>query len=136
MQWYYEIIPLIIGILYRVFFYGIKTVIGVELGIRFLSMFLQIAAFHLGGLPADFALLFLGFCLRIAFYGPSFYLVEAVALIASIAFRIVIYFSETIFSKKEKEDESRSLVLISKEPPLSSYYPTLTDVLPVALTSF
>jgi hypothetical protein len=136
MQWYFEIIPLIIGMLYRVFFYGIKTVIGVELGIRFLSTFLQIVAFHFGGLPADFALLFLGFCLRIAFYGPSFYLVEIVAFVASIVFRLVIYFSEAIIPKKEKEDKSRSLVLVSNGNPFSSYHPILTDILPVALTSF
>jgi hypothetical protein len=145
MQWYYEIIPLLIGIFYRSIFYGLKSVLGVELGLRLLSSALQIAAFHYGGLPADILLLLIGFTVRVLVYGPNFYAVEVIALLASIIFRLGIYFSEFIYDLLYPTEEDKSKALVPVPPTeearrLNEYlkflYPDVGDVLPVALTSF
>ena len=134
-------IPLLIGILYRSLFYGIKSVLGVELGIRFLSAGLQVAAFHYGGLQADLLLLILGFLIRVLVYGPSFYAIELIAFLASIVWRLMIYFSAHIyqwFYPEEKEDKARALVVRGEavSRALQTYQPTFSEMLPVALTSF
>lgn len=147
MQWYYEIIPLLIGILYRSLFYGIKAVLGVELGLRVLSSALQVAAFHYGGLPADLLLLFIGFLVRVLVYGPNYYMIEFIALAASILWRLIIYVAEYInkLSNKvlHKEDRSKALVPVpteeqqkKQEEYLRFLYPELGTILPVSLTSF
>lgn len=149
MQWYYEIIPLLIGILYRSLFYGIKAVLGVELGLRVLSSALQVAAFHYGGLPADLLLLLVGFLVRVLVYGPNFYMIEFIALAASVLWRLMIYAAEYInkISKKvlhkSEEDRTKGLVPVPTEEEqrrqqayIQFLYPEFGTILPASLTSF